>query len=335
MEKIALDDVVERLRAAGEVTRARVLVLLSRGELSVGELAQILGQSQPRLSRHMKYLTTAGLVERMPEGAWVFYRLTPDGPGRMLCDTILGLGDLEDPVIQRDAARLEEVRTARRNEAQTFFENAAQEWDAIRALHYPEADIEAAVIEAAGEGPFDRVVDIGTGTGRMLTLFSARADRVEGIDLSHQMLTVARANLAAAGITNAAIRHGDATAAPLADGSADLVLIHQVLHFLEEPARAIQEAARILAPGGRLVAVDFAPHDLEYLRTEQSHRHLGVSETYFADWCRRAGLTLGPIKRFSEPEGGLAVNIWTADAPPTGTNKSAEATQASNRKVSV
>lgn len=315
MKQIGLDDLVERLRAAGESTRARVLLLLDNGELSVGELAQILGQSQPRLSRHMKFLTAAGLVERMPEGAWVFYRLSPYEPGRRLSEAVMALVDRNDPVVARDAARLEEVRLTRREEAQAFFESSAQDWDSIRALHYPETAIEQAVLEAAGQGPFDLMVDIGTGTGRMLTLFSERANRLEGVDLSHRMLTMARANLSSAGVSNAAIRHGDAAALPFEDASADLAVLHQVLHFLEEPARAIQEAARILKPGGRLVAVDFAPHHLEHLRSEQSHRHLGVSEEYFADWCARAGLRLAPIRRFDAPEGGLEVHVWTAVAP--------------------
>ena len=317
MDMLDLDNLVESLRAAGEMTRARVLALLEQGELSVGELAQILGQSQPRLSRHMKFLTTAGLVERMPEGAWVFYRLAPSGPGQVLSETVLSLMDRKDPVIARDQVRLEEVRKDRQEEAQAFFESTAHDWDAIRALHYPESDIEQAVLRIAGNGPFDHVVDIGTGTGRMLTLFANRARQVEGVDLSHRMLTVARSNLASAGITNAVIRHGDATATPIEDDGVDLVIMHQVLHFLEEPGRAVQEAARILRPGGRLIVVDFAPHNHENLRTEQSHRHLGISETYFADWCERASLAIGAVERFEAPKGGLEVTIWAADEPMT------------------
>ncbi len=323
-----LSEIIEALRAAGEPTRARVLALLHGGELSVGELAQILGQSQPRLSRHMKFLTSADLVERMPEGAWVFYRLAPTGRARYLVDAILEQLDWKDPVVARDLARLEEIRAARRTEAVAFFERTAQEWDAIRALHYPESDIEAAILDTAGEGPFERVVDIGTGTGRMLSLLSPFADIVEGLDLSHQMLTVARANLNTGGVTNASVRHGDAAAMPFDDNSVSLVIAHQVLHFLEDPARVITEASRILKPGGRLIVIDFAPHTLEHLRTEQAHRHLGVSDAYFSDWCERAGLTITQSLQFDPPKNakdGLAVKLWSADAQTASRRKEAVA----------
>lgn len=321
MDRQALPGVVQQLRAAGEQTRARILALLAHGELSVGELAQVLGQSQPRLSRHMKYLTTAGLVDRLPEGAWVFYRLPVDGRGRALDDLIIEAMDPADPTVKRDLERLTEARGERTASAQDYFSRIAGDWDAVRALHYSEGDIEQAVLAAAGPGPFDLALDFGTGTGRMLSLFAERARRVEGIDLSHQMLTVARANLQAAGAANASVRHGDATATPYTDNSANLVIIHQVLHFLDDPGRALSEAARVLKPGGKVVVVDFAPHDLERLRTDHAHRHLGVSETDFARWAEAARLSLGPIKRFKAPAGsegkGVAVTVWAAESQKT------------------
>ncbi|ACT58073.1 ArsR/SmtB family transcription factor [Hirschia baltica] len=320
MDKIYIDNMVDCLRAAGETTRARVLALLSRGELSVGELAQVLGQSQPRLSRHMKFLTSAGLVERMPEGAWVFYKLPRKGVGRDLVDSILKLIDLEGDGLQRDFVRLEEIRAARQKEAGEFFERSAKEWDAIRALHYPEADIEAAVLDEIGQGPFEHIIDMGTGTGRMLSLIAPFAKSADGIDLSHQMLTIARSNLSDEKFSHVDVRHGDATQTAFNNNSADLVIIHQVLHFLDEPERAIQEASRLLMPNGLLLVVDFAPHDLEYLRRDQAHRHLGFSDDYFADWCEGAGLIVGPTRRFDAPtttlkqeQAGIAVNIWTAN----------------------
>jgi ubiquinone/menaquinone biosynthesis C-methylase UbiE/DNA-binding transcriptional ArsR family regulator len=313
MESADLTRLVQQLRAAGEVTRARILALLSRGELSVGELAQVLGQSQPRLSRHMKFLTAAGLVERLPEGAWVFYRLPTEGRSRALVDALVGEIDPDDATVQRDRERLEETRAARSAAAQQYFSRVAGEWDALRALHYSDHDIEQHVLAAAGEGPFDLVVDFGTGTGRMLALFAGRARRVEGIDLSHQMLTVARSNLAS--VPNASVRHGDAANAPYQDSSASLVIIHQVLHFLDDPGRALVEAARVLKPGGRLVVVDFAPHTLEHLRTDHAHRHLGVAEPDFARWAERAKLKIDDVKHLAAPADGkgVAVTIWTAD----------------------
>lgn len=313
MDLVVLNQLVQELRAAGEVTRARILALLSRGELSVGELAQVLAQSQPRLSRHMKFLTAAGLVERMPEGAWVFYRLPVSGRARQFVDMVTGMIDADDPVIRRDIERLEEARAARTAAAQQYFSRVAEEWDALRTLHYSETDVEAAVLEAAGAGPFDLMLDFGTGTGRMVALFAARAQRAEGIDLSHQMLTVARSNIA--GLVNASVRHGDVTASPYADQSADLVVIHQVLHFLDDPGRALLEASRVLAPGGRLVVVDFAPHQLEHLRSEHAHRHLGVSDGDFRKWAVRARLSVIRSRRLDAPVTGesVSVSVWTAE----------------------
>jgi len=275
----------------------------------------VLNQSQPRLSRHLKFLTGAGLVERLPEGAWVFYRLPVEGRARALVDTLNAAIDPEDADIRRDRVRLGEVKAERAGAADEYFSRVADDWDKLRALHYSEADIEKAVLAAAGAGPFDLVVDFGTGTGRMLALFAAKARRVEGIDLSHQMLTVARSKLQEAGVGNASVRHGDATAAPYPDDCASLVIIHQVLHFLDDPARALNEAARVLKPGGKLVVVDFAPHTLEHLRMDHAHRHLGVSEEDLERWGEKAGLAVKSAKTFRSPDGdkGIAVTVWSAE----------------------
>jgi ubiquinone/menaquinone biosynthesis C-methylase UbiE/DNA-binding MarR family transcriptional regulator len=316
MESAALSVLVQQLRAAGEVTRARILALLAHGELSVGELAQVLNQSQPRLSRHLKFLTGAGLVDRLPEGAWVFYRLPTEGRARALVDTLNASIDPDDAEIKRDRLRLAEVKAERADAADEYFSRVADDWDSLRALHYSESDIEKAVLTAAGPGPFDLVIDFGTGTGRMLALFAGKARRVEGIDLSHQMLTVARSKLQQAGAGNASVRHGDATASPYPDHSASLVIIHQVLHFLDDPGRALAEAARVLKPGGRLVVVEFAPHTLERLRAEHAHRHLGVSESDLERWAEKAGLAVKSAKTFRSPDGdkGIAVTVWSADS---------------------
>ena len=316
MHSVSLAQLVTQLRAAGEITRARILALLAHGELSVGELAQVLNQSQPRLSRHLKFLTGAGLIERLPEGAWVFYRLPAGGGARALVDMLIASIDPKDAELKRDLDRLRDVKGERAEAAGQYFARVADEWDRLRALHYAEADIEKAVLAAAGAGPFDLVVDFGTGTGRMLTLFAGKARRVEGIDLSHQMLTVARSKLEEAGAANASVRHGDATASPYADNAANLVIIHQVLHFLDDPGRALIEAARVLGPGGRLIVVEFAPHTLEHLRAEHAHRHLGVSEVDMARWADRAGLTVKAAKTFGAPNGekGISVMVWSAES---------------------
>lgn len=310
--------IVDALRAAGEPTRLRILALLRHGELSVGELVSVLGQSQPRLSHHLKALTSAGLTERLPEGAWVFYRLPTASWASELLESLFALIDETQDDFPADASRLEEVREARRTSADTYFSSIAPEWDRIRAMHYPEDQIEAAILKAAGPGPFGRVVDLGTGTGRMLELLGVRARETEGLDLSHQMLTLARSKLAEAGMTHARVRQGDATATPFDTSSADIVIVHQVLHYLEDPERVLREASRILAPGGKLIIVDFAPHDHEFMREAFGHRRLGIREDNMKSWTMRSGLDLEQIMRFDPPqdlESGLAVLIWCARKP--------------------
>ena len=312
------DDLLEKLKAAGEPTRLRLLALLREGDLSVGELVQVLGQSQPRLSHHLKNLSEAGLAERLPEGAFVFYRAARSGAGAAFLDQLFSQTRPDAPEFRKDRDRLREVIAARAASAEAYFSSIAETWDCLRALHFPNDAIEAALLDLAGPGPYRRVVDFGTGTGRMLLLFSGRAAESEGIDFSHRMLTVARANLERAGVSNSRVRFGDVTAAPFEDASADLLIVHQVLHYLDTPGDAIAEAARVLMPGGRLLVIDFAPHDLEFLRAEHGHRRLGVRHDALTDWAAQAGLTLEAPRSFDPPTPGapgLTVNIWRATKP--------------------
>lgn len=303
--------VVSALKAAGEQTRLRVLALLTEGELAVGELTQALGQSQPRVSRHLKLLTEAGLVERVPEGAWVFYRLPrPQSIERRLVEAAIAMLDPRDVVFTRDAERLNSIRAARHETAAQYFERNAADWDRVRALHLPEADIDSAVLAAAGDGPFDLHVDVGVGQGRMIQLFASRVRRAEGFDTSRQMLAIARASLDDLK-AKAALRFGDAYAPPIDAGAADLVTIHQVLHFLADPGRAIKEAVRLLKPGGRLVIIDFAPHDLEFLREQHAHRRLGFADPEIAEWCEASGLRKPkPITLAPKQKAALIVKVW-------------------------
>jgi ArsR family transcriptional regulator len=256
--QLALQSAVDALKAIAEPTRLRLLVLLAAGELSVKDLTGILGQSQPRISRHLKLLAEAGLVERAPEGSWVYFRLAEGGEGGALARLVLGAVDRADPVLVRDQRRAEALRLERERTAQAYFQAHAGEWDSIRALHVAEADVEAAIAEVLGPGPFGLLVDLGTGTGRMLELFRDRYRRGLGIDQSSAMLAYARAKLDGAGLRHAQVRQGDIYDLPIADGAANAVVMHQVLHFLSDPQRAVREAARVLAPGGRLLIVDFA-----------------------------------------------------------------------------
>lgn len=312
--KLSAGQAVDVLRAAGEPTRLRILALLAHEELAVLELCRVLDQSQPRVSRHLKLLAEAGLVERFPDGAWVFYRLVQEGRTGELAAEILARIDPADPVFLRDAERLIAVQAERAAEAGAYFARNAARWDEIRSLYVSETAVEAAILKAAGRGPFRRLVDLGSGTGRMLTLLGPRAEHALGLDLSQQMLNIARSHVAEAGLERCELRHGDIFGTRLPDASADLVVVHQVLHYLGDPAAAVKEAARITAPGGRLIIVDFAPHALEFLREQHQHRRLGFSDAEINRWLAEAGIAhvdahdLPPAR-----EQGLTVKIWTAE----------------------
>jgi DNA-binding transcriptional ArsR family regulator/ubiquinone/menaquinone biosynthesis C-methylase UbiE len=315
IERASAARMVAALRGAGEQTRLRALALLARGELAVGELAVALGQSQPRISRHLRLLTESGLVERIPEGAWVFYRIAPEGsPERSLVDAIVAMLDGAEPELARDAERLAEIRQARADAAAAYFAANAEDWERLQNLHLPEEDIESAMRAAAGAGPFDFMVDVGVGQGRMIEAFADRVRRAEGFDTSRQMLAVARAALARLPDGKATVRFGDVYEPPVAPGAADLVTIHQVLHFLPDPGRAVMEAARLLKPGGRLVIADFAPHGHEFLREKHAHRRLGFSDSEMALWCAAAGVPkLKATTLKGREPGALTVKIWAGD----------------------
>lgn len=327
--QMKLESLLSGLRAGGDPTRLRLLALLAQGDLNVKDLTQILGQSQPRISRHLKLLTEAGLIDRFREGSWVFYRLAESGPQLSLAQGIVSLVDPGEAVIARDLERLVAVNEERAAQAAAYFRTRAADWDRLRALHVDEAEVERAMLEVIGEGPFERLLDLGTGTGRVLELLASRVERGVGIDLSHEMLTFARAKLDKAGHAHCQVRHGDLYALPFEATSFDVVTIHQVLHYLDEPARAVTEAARVLRPGGKLVMVDFAPHHLEFLREEQAHRRLGFSENEVAKWVSAAGLRLVLHSELSPPDKtagtGLIVSLWMAEAPGKATRPRAAA----------
>jgi ArsR family transcriptional regulator len=308
-----LSDTLEGLRAAAEETRLRILALLAEGELSVSDLTDILGQSQPRISRHLKLLTEAGLVERHREGAWAFFRLGERAATAQILRAILAALDRADHQLAGDRTRLAEVRAQRSVAARSFFERLAPHWDRLRSLHAAEDVVEAAILEAVGPKPIRSLLDLGTGTGRMLQLLAPRAGRAVGLDASHAMLSVARANLEKAGLVRVELRQGDVYAPPFARGTFDLVVVHQVLHYLDDPARALREAAKLLAPGGRVLVIDFAPHGLEFLRESQAHRRLGFSREQVASWLAEAELDCTLTRDIAPPSGGddqLTVSLW-------------------------
>jgi ubiquinone/menaquinone biosynthesis C-methylase UbiE len=310
---IGFDALLTSLQAAGEVTRLRLISLLSEAELTVSELVAILGQSQPRVSRHLKLLVEAGLAERQREGAWAFYRLAD--PGGALARALLARVDPSDPTFADDRARLAATREARRKQAAAYFAERAADWDAIRALHAPESRVEAAIMAMVGDKPIRGLLDLGTGTGRMLELLAPRAYRAVGVDMSPAMLAVARARNDQSGLRNVQLRQGDLYAPPVERDSYDLVVIHQVLHFLDDPARALAEAARALRPSGRLLVVDFAAHGEEFLRQAYAHRRLGFADDEIAGFIADAGLAEIAAERVAPAAGEpdkLTVALWLA-----------------------
>ncbi len=308
---------MEMLRAAGEPTRLRILALLAREELAVMELSQVLGQSQPRVSRHLKLLAEAGLIERFPDGAWVFYRVSAAEPAHGFVGQVLNLASGDADELARDADRLEGVRAGRSAEALSYFSRNAARWDEIRSLQVAEAAVEAAILKAVGSGPYKRLVDLGSGTGRMLALLGPLAESSVGLDLSQQMLNIARSHVAEAGLKGVELRHGDIFKTGLPAGTADLVVVHQVLHYLSDPAAAVTEAGRLVAPGGRLLIVDFAPHDHEFLRASHQHRRLGFADAEMARWLAAAGLEAPkPVSLAPAAPGGLTVKVWAAGKAP-------------------
>jgi len=306
------------LKAAGEATRLRILALLAEAELTVSDLTDILRQSQPRISRHLKLLAEAALIERFREGSWAFFRLGERGGNTELARELIARLDPDDATIARDRERLAAVRAARAAAAQAYFRRHAAEWDRIRKLHIADAAVEAAIHAALADKPFRSLLDLGTGTGRMLELFGPEIERGLGLDLSHDMLALARARLDRAGLRHCSVRQGDIYDLALPKDSFDVVIIHQVLHFLDDSARAIAEVARVLRPGGRLLVVDFAPHDFEFLRDEHAHRRLGFAPETVTQWLTAASLdvvrhtSLAPEKNSG---GKITVSLWLGRDP--------------------
>lgn len=315
-----MEKLLSALRAAGEPTRLRIVAILARGELTVSELTQVLLQSQPRISRHLKLLADAGLVQRNPEGSWVFYRLNDGVEVASLLAQFIAHLPQDDLTLQRDYERFEQVRQERAARARAYFSANATAWDDLRTRHIPETQVEEKITAHIGDRDIDLLVDLGTGTGRMLEIFAAQCNRAIGFDISPEMLTIARSKLDNAGFENCQVRQGDCANVPLEDGVADIVILHQVLHFLDDPQRAISEASRVLAPGGQVLVADFGPHELEELRDAHAHRRLGFADDDMQTMMQQAGLMPQPAIQLSSASHQLTVALWQAEKPKQ-TNK--------------
>lgn len=302
-------------QALADPTRLRILALLRAMELSVGELAQLLGQSQPRVSRHVRILSESGLVGRRKEGSWVYLQLADPDRTERLFELSRGLDQEAEQLFAGDAARLDTIRHDRAEAARRYFEARAATWESVRSLHVADAEIEQAIAALLAGRPIGALLDIGTGTGRMLELFAPKADSAVGIDRSSEMLRLARVKLEEAGICGASLRQGDMNALPLADRTADSIILHQVLRYAQQPGSAIAEAARVLAPGGQLLVIDFAQHDRAELKERDAHLRLGFADDAMRGWFSSAGLQLDRIERLGGGE--LTVILWRGVKPGT------------------
>lgn len=312
----SLGDLVVGLKAIGELSRLRLLAICCEGEWTVSELVQVMGQSQPRISRHLKVLAEAGLLERFREGGWVFYRAARDGPGGGLVRMLGRMLPAEDSLLGMDRRRLQDVRAARREQAERWFDGRARDWESERDLAVDGARIETAIAALFHERPERRLLDIGTGTGRMLQLLAPHVDEGLGIDLSRHMLAIARTNLDRHEAHHCQVRQADMYQLPLQDGSVTAAVLHQVLHFADHPYAVLAEARRVLAVGGRLVVVDLLAHDQEWLRTEKHHRRLGFTPAEMSGWFATLGLREQPAQTLHGER--LSVTIWVAELPSTG-----------------
>ncbi len=304
------------LRAAAEPSRLRLLAICAHGEWTVSELVQIMGQSQPRISRHLKVLAEAGLLERFREGSWVFYRRSRDAEGARFVRALCRLLPEDDPDLARDRARLAGVREARRREVEAYFASRAVAWDSERDLGVDGARVEEVLRELFARERPARLLDIGTGTGRVLQLLAPLVETGIGVDINPEMLRVARVRLDRRELGNCSVRQADMYRLPFPDGAFEAAVFHQVLHFAEDPAAALAEAARVLAPGGRLVVVDLASHDREWLRVEKRHRRLGFSDEEMRRWFAEFGLSAERATKLRGEE--LTVVIWVARRIPVG-----------------
>jgi len=314
-----LSQMLTALRAIAEPTRLRIVALCRTGDLTVNELCRALGQSQPRTSRHLKLLVDAGVLEKLPEGVCVFHRLTRSGIGAEVARNISGLIP-DDDVLRNDQNRMAQIKQEREARAAEYFTNNAAEWDTLRAMHVDDQEVEEMVLSLLAGKNLGDLLDIGTGTGRMLEVLAPYSERVEGIDSSRSMLAIARATIGRLNLEHSHVRHGDMYDLPFPAHSYDTVLFHQVLHYVDDPVFAVEEAVRVMRPGGRMLIVDFAPHDIEDLRRDHAHRRLGFPVAEINGWFEGAGLH--PTKTRNLKGTRLTVSLWMADKPAGHTNDS-------------
>jgi ArsR family transcriptional regulator len=301
------------LRAAAEISRLRIIAILSKSELTVSEIVEILNQSQPRVSRHLKVLCDSGLLQRYQEGSWVFHRLNDTGAMASITQGICRMINLADPEFSQDQERLGKIKDRNASQAAEYFSKNATDWDSIRQMGVSDTDIEKKLIESLNIENPELFVDLGTGTGRMLQIFSPFVKKGVGIDINREMLLVARSNLDSAGVANCTVRQNNMSQLPFDHDTVDVIIIHQVLHYIDNPEYTIVESSRALKPGGQLIIVDFLPHDLEFLRDNHAHRRLGFSDATIKEWAQSNNLELTAAEHLhprNPDTQSLSVGLW-------------------------
>ncbi len=308
---MGMELITTALKAMGHSERLRILALLSYGELTVSEVVQILGLSQPRVTQYIKTLEEAGIIDRVKEGSWVFSRLNrSDRELFQLVSGILGQLPSDDRILMSDRRRLEDVRAERATIADNFFARVANDTGQLGDEYLPRKDIELLIRELVGSETYEFMVDLGTGTGRMLELMADQVERGAGIDNNAEMLKVARHRLSIQDFGHLSLRLGELTTTPFGSGVADLVTLHQVLHYLEDPVEALTEASRILKSGGLLLIVDFAAHNFEEFRDNYAHRRLGFHDQDISDWAVTNGFSLSDIRSITTKKGKPDLKLW-------------------------
>lgn len=309
-----MDRISTALKAMGHNERLRILALLSYGELTVSELVKILGLSQPRVTQYIKSLEDAGIIDRVKEGSWVFSRINRSDAGlfQLVSKTVEMLPH-DDALLLSDRRRLDDVRSERAKDSDAFFDRVASDDGQLGDEYLPRADKDEKIRAIIGERSYDFMVDLGTGTGRILKLLADKISRGAGVDYNSEMLKVARHRLSEDGHSHLTVRHGDLRATPFGAQTADLVTIHQVLHYLDDPSEALREASRLLQATGNLLIVDFAAHNFDEFREKYAHRRLGFTDDDIAGWAADHGMVLGSTDTVSTGNGKPDVRLWLCE----------------------
>ena len=308
---------IDTFKALADPCRARLTAVLLSGEFTVQELTRIMGMGQSRVSRHLKILTEAGVLSVKRQGTWSYYRA---GEESTFFSGIRPAFERELsslPERCRDLAAVSKVLEERRRRSQEFFDCHARQWDDLARTLLPVPEYRQRLLQLVPEGA--SVLEIGIGTGGLLTELTSRASRVIGVDHSPAMLEEARRRLNDRGIGGIELRLGEMSHLPLSDASVGCVVANMVLHHAADPPAVLAEIRRVLAPGGTLLLADLARHERESAREQLADQWLGFEDNELTEWLRRAGFTIINIDKVAADAGEEAVLLVRGET--AGLNK--------------